>query len=150
MFGWFLNLLDKHGRKEVIMDRDGTTPYLERYYVVFKDISTPKRTNIPGNIFVHRFMKSDDPVLHTHPWDYLTIVLRGGYWENLPNGIRKWRGPGTIRWGRGIRHWVEVPNPGDCWTLFFRGKRKKADWGFQPDENGPVIPHEKYLEDHRV
>ena len=32
-----LNWLDKHGRKRIIMDREYSEPYLERYYIFLKD-----------------------------------------------------------------------------------------------------------------
>lgn len=41
----------------------------------------------------------DTPDLHTHPWDYLTIILFGGYYERLlVNGVIQKRkcGFGTI------------------------------------------------------
>lgn len=41
---------------------------------------------IPKNrflkIYLHKFMRSDeDRALHDHPWSFLSIILRGGYFE---------------------------------------------------------------------
>lgn len=181
-----LDALDRKGRKLVIMDRDNLDPYLERYYLAFPDSVHRERKDIPFNTFLHRFMRSDDPVFHNHPWNwYCTVILKGGYWEHTPWGT-KWRGPGHVRYQRGNRmvplydttpyvsprgtiirtsrdilismgyiknpmlhsdlHWVEIPKPGETWTLFTRGRTHGQDWGFVPDiHTGEWIQHEKYL-----
>jgi hypothetical protein len=47
-------------------------------------------------------------------------------------------------------HWVEVPKPGETWTLFIRGETEPREWGFVPDINtGVWIQHEEYLESQR-
>jgi hypothetical protein len=76
---WFLNWLERHGRKNVIMDRVNGEPYLERYYVFLKD-----RKSFPFNVFLHKFLKSDPDDVHDHPWGYATLILKGGYWEWIP------------------------------------------------------------------
>ena len=144
----FLKWLERKGRKSVIMDRDGTTPYLTRYYVAYPDHDQRQREDIPFNVFIHQFMKSDDPVCHDHPWNYLTIVLKGGYWEHFIDGTKKWRGPGSIVLSRGNYHWVEIEHPGKTWTLFFRGKKRK-DWGFWDEEKGRWVHWKKYLDSKR-
>ena len=98
-----LNQLEKRGRKKIIMDRDGVEPYLERYYISWPDSEQRERKDIPFNIFLHNFARSDDPVYHTHPWDwYFTLILKGGYWEHTPWGTT-WRGPGTWKFQKGAR-----------------------------------------------
>jgi len=87
----FLSWLDKLGRKRVIMDRFENEPYLTRYYLFLKN-----RKWFPFNVFLHNFHKGDLDDLHDHPWPYLTIIIRGGYWEHTPKG-RFWRAPGHIR-----------------------------------------------------
>ena len=76
---FFLNLLERMGRKRIIMDRVDNEPYLERYYLFLKD-----RENFPFNVFLHKFLKGDPDDVHDHPWSYLTIVLKGGYYEHTP------------------------------------------------------------------
>jgi len=115
---------------------------LVRYYLAFPDHDQRQRIDIPFNIFLHQFMRSDDPVFHDHPWKYFTIILRGGYWEHTPNG-KFWRGPGHFRFNNGDYHWIECPEPGKTWTLFFRG-RKKKEWGFLVD--GQWIHWAEYLD----
>ena len=147
--------------------------------MAWPDSNKRERKDIPFNTFIHRFMLSDDPVFHNHPWDwYLTIILKGGYWEHTPWGTT-WRGPGSWKFQRGNvlvpyprtkqvnlqpgvneinfkcvtlhsdLHWVEVPKPGETWTLFTRG-RTFGDWGFVPDlSTGKWVQHEEYLNSHR-
>jgi hypothetical protein len=129
MFQWLLDRLEKAGRKSIIMDRDGLKPYLVRYYALFPDSVQREQKDIPFNVLIHQFIQSDDPVLHTHPWWYFTLILKGGYWEHLPGDKKVWRGPGSIRFGRNVTHWVEIPESGKTWTLFIRGKTSR-DWGF--------------------
>ncbi len=137
MFNWLLNRLERHGRKLVIHDREGQDPYLTRYYLAWPDGTQRQRKNIPFNVFLHQFHRSDDPYIHDHPWNWsFSIILKGGYWEHLPDKTI-WRKPGSIRLMTpgNDKHWVEIPKgqEGKVWTMFFRGRTVK-DWGFI--ENG--------------
>ena len=163
MFGRFLNWLEKHGRKRIVMDRQDNEPYLERYYLFIKD-----REWFPFNFFLHKFLKSDPDDLHDHPWGYATIILKGGYWEWVPlfvqnevGGVKTnmivgekkiWRGPGHFRTCKADSlHRIELdPNVKECWTLFIPFS-KKRDWGFLTHNNWKNfkwIDHETYLRDH--
>jgi hypothetical protein len=81
-----------------------------------------------GNVYLHEILRSDeDMCLHDHPWSFITIILRGGYREQLPRG-KFWRRPGQLL----IRpaqtaHRVEVDRP--AWSLVIVS-RKWRDWGF--------------------
>lgn len=131
---WFLNYLDKIGRKRIIMDRNGLDPYLERYYVFFKE-----RITFPYNVFLHKFLKGDPDDVHDHPWNYFTIILKGGYYEWVAHfnedgtkgcEVRHWRGPGSFRFGNTHTfHRIELKEGVTPWTLFFVGP-KKREWGF--------------------
>ena len=50
---WVLNILDKLGRKRIVMDRTDSEPYLERYYLFLKD-----RGSFPFNVFLHMILKA--------------------------------------------------------------------------------------------
>jgi hypothetical protein len=144
---WFLNWLDKIGRKRIIMDRLDNEPYLERYYIFLKD-----RVHFPFNIFIHKFLKSDPDDVHDHPWPYATLILKGGYWEWIPqfnskgekfNEIAYWRGPGHFRTcGANSYHRIEIDPSVTCWTLFMPGPQTR-EWGFLV--NNKWIPNETYL-----
>ena len=164
MMNWFLKFLEKRGRKAVIMDRENKDPYLERYYVLHADSVDRERKDIPFNVLIHRFMQSDDPVFHDHPWNWsFSLILKGGYWEHTPEG-KKWRGVGSFKLmipHDNDVHWIEIPESGKTWSLFIRG-RTTHDWGFIEKENNRppanrVIDGElykwtiwkEYLETHR-
>ena len=118
----------KHDRHRTIYDRDGVTPYMERYYILFKD----RPRWFPLNITLHKICKSDLPILHDHPWGYMTIILKGGYIEHTKYA-RFLRGPGHIRFrNANSYHWLEVLEGVPSWSLFFMGK-KQRDWGFLKD-----------------
>lgn len=147
-----LKLLEKLGRKRVVMDRVNDEPYLERYYLFLKD-----RKRFPFNVFLHKFLKSDPDDLHDHPWSYATLILKGGYWEYLPltdsegnhlGEIAKWRGPGHFRISQARSfHRIELDPNITCWTLFMPGKQER-EWGFMArDERGRKrwVQHEQYL-----
>jgi hypothetical protein len=146
---WFLDFLDRIGRKRIVMDRQSDEPYLERYYLFLKD-----RDRFPFNVFLHKFLKGDPDDVHNHPWPYATLILKGGYWEWIPQfnnqglkigEIAKWRGPGSFRiCSANSYHRIELDPSVTAWTLFMPGP-KKQDWGFLVKNKW--IPHEKYLKE---
>ena len=145
---FFLKLLNRIGRKRIIMDRGSEEPYLERYYIFLKD-----RTWFPFNVFLHKFLKSDPDDVHDHPWPYATLILRGGYWEWTPRfnskgekigELANWRGPGHFRVSKATSyHRIEIDPNVECWTMFMPGPQKR-EWGFLV--NNKWIHNEKYLE----
>lgn len=124
----------KLNRYRLIPDRRTGADYMHRYYLLFKD-----RKNFPFNVTLHKIVRSDDPIFHDHPWPYLTIVLKGGYWEHVPiyniNGTKigetcHWRGPGSIIWRKAKElHWLELDDNMPATTLFFMGPQQR-EWGF--------------------
>jgi len=146
---WFLNLLERMGRKRIVMDRESDEPYLERYYLFLKD-----RDRFPFNIFLHKFLKGDPDDVHNHPWPYATLILKGGYWEWIPQfnsqglkvgEIAKWRGPGSFRICKANSyHRIELDPSITAWTLFMPGP-KKQDWGFLVKNKW--VQHEQYLKE---
>ena len=145
---WFLKLLDRVGRKRIVMDRVNDEPYLERYYLFLKD-----RQRFPFNVFLHKFLKSDPDDVHDHPWPYATVILKGGYWEWIPqfnstgekfNEVAKWRGPGHFRTcSANSYHRIELDPSVECWTLFMPGPQTR-DWGFLTRQGW--VQHEQYLD----
>ena len=94
-----LNFLAKVGRKKIVLDRgpshlkfNEAKPWMNRYYVLFR--YRPKW--FPFNILIHEMLADDHGEgVHTHLCPYITIILRGGYWETTKNG-KHWRSPGYI------------------------------------------------------
>ena len=131
----FHSVMNKLGRYRLIPDRQPGEDYLHRYYLFLKD-----RKWFPFNVTLHKIVRSDDPIMHDHPWSYMTVVLKGGYWEHTPifnnegkmfAEFQTWRGPGSIiKRGAGEYHWLELDESvGPATTLFFMG-RQQREWGF--------------------
>jgi hypothetical protein len=149
---WFLNKLESWDRKRIILDRESTEPYLERYYLFLKD-----RQRFPFNVFMHKFLKGDPDDVHDHPWPYATLILAGGYYEWIPQfdscGImtceeQKWRGPGHFRICRSESyHRIELKPGVTAWTLFMPGPNQR-EWGFLAGKNPATdwVHNEEYLE----
>jgi hypothetical protein len=129
-----LKLLERLGRKRIVMDRVENEPYLERYYLFLRE-----RDRFPFNVFLHKFLKSDPDDVHDHPWPYATLVLKGGYWEWIPHfdtvgrkigEYQVWRGPGHFRVSKARSfHRIELDPDITAWTLFMPGP-KQREWGF--------------------
>lgn len=125
---------------DFIIGKPGS-PYLRRWYVI------PR--NRFFNIYLHNMVRSDDDrALHDHPWWNLSVVLRGGYYEFMPqyrplypdiaidvmtsNPQRKWRGVGSLVLRRPAdSHRLELPpwKGRTSWSLFITGP-KLREWGF--------------------
>ena len=149
---WLLNWLERRGRKRIVMDRINNEPYLERYYLFLKD-----RKHFPFNVFLHKFLKSDPDDVHDHPWPYATVILKGGYYEWIPQfnkegkkfgEIAKWRGPGHFRTcSANSFHRIELDPAVECWTLFMPGPQTR-DWGFLTRTGW--VQHEQYLDSRMI
>ena len=121
-------LLDLLGRKRVVLDRGPShpqyrkaKPWLARYYLLFR-----KRPRwFPFNIIVHEMLDNDHgDGVHNHQCPYLTITLKGGYWETTENGTF-WRGPGYIGFRKASdRHSLKIQEGKSAWTLLFVGPNK--------------------------
>lgn len=89
---------------------------------------------------VHEILRSDDDrVHHDHPFNFCSVVLRGGYTEHRPlydkSGLyvgnsTEWISPGRVVFRRyNCYHRLELPSGQTAWTLFFTG-RYLQKWGF--------------------
>lgn len=88
-----------------------------------------------GNIYLHRFHRSDDDrALHDHPWPWTTVVLAGSYREHTETGAFD-RVPGTVVSRTATElHRVELLSD-TVWTLFLTGP-KQREWGFMVPDVG--------------
>lgn len=150
--GIFHKFMVKLDRYRLIPDRSTGKDYLHRYYLFLKD-----RKWFPFNVTLHKIVCSDDPILHDHPWPYLTIVLKGGYWEHTPlynkDGqkiaeMSHWRGPGSIICRKAHElHWLELEEGKSATTLFFMGPQQR-EWGFLVEAKKGKhrwVKHDHYL-----
>lgn len=154
--GLFHKVMCKLGRYRLIPDRRTGADYMHRYYIFLKD-----RKWFPFNVTLHKIVRSDDPIMHDHPWPYLTIILKGGYYEHTPvynsegkkfAEFARWRGPGSIIWRKAKEfHWLELDGDIPAVTLFFMG-RQQRDWGFlinRTKTKTQWIQHELYLNNYK-
>ena len=103
-------------------------PYLRRWWIL------PR--NRFFNIYLHHIMKSDDDrALHDNPWWNVSIILKGGYLEIMPQKMLvRWAGDVIFRRANAA-HRLVLPNDNKtnairpCWSLFITG-RKVREWGF--------------------
>lgn len=120
--------------------------YLRRWFVA---------TTRWGCVYLHKICKNDrDSDPHDHPWDFTSLILWGGYNEEL------WKWDGHERYSEGDKlnfpggivkhraediHWVRLFNNGTmpAWTLILRGTYRRH-WNFIR-KDGPVL-WRKYLD----
>lgn len=153
-----ITLRDDLANKIIVdaLDRpfDHLTGYMNRFWVVSpQDELGPSMT-----ARVHEILKSDDgEVLHDHPWDYVTVILKGGYFEitqysneldakdaasaferselkyDTKNGkweVAGWFGPGSVvHHAATDPHRLRLPEGETATTLFMMGGYKNR-WGF--------------------
>ena len=102
--------------------------YLLRWYVI------PRNPWL--NIYLHQFLHDDeDRALHDHPWWFVSVMLRGGYFEVTRRGVIPRSTPSIVYRRAEHAHRVVLPRVLDsdivrpCWTLVITG-RVVRDWGF--------------------
>lgn len=129
--------------------RDGAL-YMARYWLV-----KPRWWTLGCGARIHAICRPDtDRHLHDHPWAFLTVVLKGGYFEHRPlyesfpaynetePTLTRWHGPGSILLRRAsARHRLDLARAWrervsvlerswqPAWTLFIFGPRVQT-WGF--------------------
>lgn len=125
---WATSLMASRSFDQQIDNGDPNNPYLQRWFI------TPRAAH--ANNYLHWIMRSDDDrALHDHPWDNVSYVIQGGYWEHSPGGVVIWRGPGSVvRREASALHRLELATddlglPIPCLSLFSTGP-KVREWGF--------------------
>lgn len=83
------------------------------------------------HIRLHRIRSADaTPFLHSHPFAYLSIILRGGYTEQTEGGFREY-GRGAALWRpSALHHRLESVLP-DTLTLFCTWERRDRSWSLK-------------------
>jgi hypothetical protein len=151
LFRALVDRLIAHARRTPYFHLPG---YMERYWVL-----KPRWWTLGCSIRVHHILRSDeDRALHDHPWPFVTIILRGGYYEERPLLARHpaWvdheptrtqrHGVGSILVRRArSRHRLHLVRNSTTWTLFFMGPRLQQ-WGFYTCKGkvhwSKYLPHE--------
>jgi hypothetical protein len=85
---------------------------------------------MPFGIRIHHIKREDERVLHDHPFDYRTIIMRGWYDEQDIFGYSNIRGAGqTVKARAQHFHRIATMPKAGVWTLFIIGKKINR-WGF--------------------
>lgn len=116
-----------------IRSRDGKL-HFERYAIV---------ETVWFALYIHTIHRHDEDLhLHSHPWNFCTIVLSGAYLAVGENGFATIKAPGTFsRMSRHQFHQIGSILCGPVITLFFAfGKR--SPWYYLVD--GEKIESTKY------
>ncbi|MCC7419836.1 MAG: hypothetical protein IT428_06130 [Planctomycetaceae bacterium] len=119
-------------------------PEADPYMIRWRLIETPW-----FGVFFHRIFRDDaDRHLHDHPWPFVSLILKGGYFEELParfyqlplrnNPVRvesrTWKPPlSIIRHAATDLHRITLNDGRPAWTLVFIGRRCR-EWGFQTED----------------
>ena len=97
------------------------------------------------NIYLHKFIGSDDDMPHDHPWDSFSILLKGRVMEAVFKGDDvKWVYPRRfVPYFRRAEH-VHIVSilRTPTWTLFITGP-KRREWGFHTARG--FVRWDKYL-----
>ncbi len=125
-------------------DEAGEKPYLHRFYLFpFWGRNSDEARTFPLAIYLHHICMSDmDRHLHDHPWAFLSIILDGGYTEEVPHKTK-----GLPELSRNVRrrfsvalrkatalHRVRLHGDEEpIWSLVFAGPRIR-EWGYQTED----------------
>lgn len=112
--------------------------YMNRWWIV------PRFRNLPS-IRLHHIRQADIARdMHSHPFNFKTIILRGWYIQQIPDiGWPKKRhririmtcDEGQVH-SCHYKHFHRITHvsPDGCWTLFISWGGKRHDWGFMTDK----------------
>lgn len=129
----------------------GEGSYLTRWHLIGSPASA-------FHVMLHRFNRSDrDRETHDHPWDFISVILWGGYTEVTPDGryrqkilrdggesvpewfakwthaslkSRRFYWPGSILFSPARwAHRIEIEPGKKAWSLVIAFKKKRS-WGF--------------------
>jgi hypothetical protein len=111
----------------------------------------------PGVMLHHVVGPDEGRFRHDHPWDFVSVILRGGYVERIGDPVidqpgrwfRVLKAPfHGERWFRAMRaedaHRIDMVDfDGPTWSLVLHG-RKRRTWGFLTSDGW--IPHQWYYQ----
>lgn len=111
--------------------------YLRRWFIV---------RAFGRKICVHKIVRPDgDRCRHDHPWNFVTLVLFGGYVEELRDGKSHEAKPFRL-YKRSCSHSHRITSlpRSEAWTMVFMG-RDQREWGFFTKLGW--MAHQKFLSD---
>jgi hypothetical protein len=133
----------------IIMDREGGSVYLERYYIFGGPSEDGEWADAPIGVYLHRFRRSDDDQdLHNHPWEgSVSFILAGGYDEERRIGddvVSRRFDPFSFNIIHANDfHRVDLLEQ-DAWSIFVVG-RKAQSWGFWNRTTKLFMPWREFI-----
>jgi hypothetical protein len=135
---WFLNkflrFLELCGRKKTLVDFAGNE-IVHRWYLFYYEEDQDDRwiAKLPNVYIHHNLVKHPDgPDCHTHPWNTISWIANGGYWEEFINGTKRRLNRFTFAYrSRNDFHRIIEADP-NTWTIFAHGFRRRQ-WSFKSE-----------------
>jgi cold shock CspA family protein len=133
-----LRWLHKRGSVRYMWRIDGGVPIVNmiRYYLLVTPVF---------ELYLHQFTNDDEPLLHDHPWSFISLLLSGGYIEHFSDN----RSVPRSRWSFSLRsserkHRVSVPDRyrGKTITLLLTGRRHRKWFFWEPSLKRGLTPRE--------
>ena len=109
-----------------IVSKDGTLHFRR-----WRLLSTPW-----FNIFVHGiYHKDQEADMHNHPWNFFSLVLRGGFTEQRKDGsfLERTFLEGKFNKAEAFHRIFSLHNNKPCYTLVVTGAERKDPWGYDTD-----------------
>lgn len=102
-------------RRFDITNESEETPYLIRWRLFGHKVK------------LHKFLRSDTDCMHDHPWNFISIILKGYYYEETPGGTKKYKAGSILFRKAEWVHRISIDKP--CWSLVINQKPRRS-WGF--------------------
>jgi hypothetical protein len=91
------------------------------------------------NVYIHQMWSPiAPPVCHSHPWAFVTFILRGGYWETRDNETWVFRKPGRVLYRPAkFRHTVKTVDH-YAWSFVITGPYSNQ-WANHNCRTGEIV-----------
>lgn len=89
----------------------------------------------------HHIVQSDPEVMHNHPWDFVSLLLTGGYRETTLDGEAEYSAPCLIARSANEFHRLTLLD-GPVWTFVKTGPFVN-NWGFLTEDG--FVSHQNYI-----
>lgn len=156
-FAWLQRLTDRDSRQYSNIWHKGAL-YMGRWWVL------KRHWNLPS-VRLHFIARPDlARNLHSHPFNFRTIILRGWYMQEIPGKhwpsqkndtriVKMVQGmQATCYYNKGGEtsnfHRITQVSRNGCWTLFIMWGGKRHDWGFMTKAG--YVPAAEYKDQYKV
>jgi hypothetical protein len=131
-------------RRETIGAED--CPLFHRWTLLGWDRGKGRGSRFPFKVMIHHFLPDGlERDEHDHPWDFLTVVLRGAYLDMGPEG-REWVSAPGLRLRRAEHRHRTMTDARGAWTLVL-ARRPRRPWFFY-GRDGRRWPWREYVQRH--